>query len=178
MKERSIVITAATGLFVGCLLGMAGSVVPIDTFRNLTWATGSAGIILASVLLTVFYFRKGYDTMAAGFIILAIGESMVFSSSATNLDDNFSSFGAGSLLWALAIGVLSLQKLFPLWVRFTGIIGAILFAAASILILTGQHVNPLTKPLPFLAYPFYAATLIGWAWSLLTKHSLLLNQKV
>jgi hypothetical protein len=74
--------------------------------------------------------------------------------------------------------VLSLQKLFPLWVRFTGVIGAILFAAASILILTGQHVNPLTKPLPFLAYPFYAATLVGWAWSLLRKHSLLLNQKV
>jgi hypothetical protein len=81
-------------------------------------------------------------------------------------------------LWALAIGVLSLQKLFPLWVRFTGIIGAILFAAASIMILTGQHVNPLTKPLPFLAYPFYAATLVGWAWTLLRNYTLAVESKV
>jgi hypothetical protein len=119
----------------------------------------------------VYYFRKGYDGVAAGFIILAIGESVVFSSCATNLDNNFSSFGAGSFLWALAIAVLSLQKVFPLFVRFTGIIGSILFGIAAVLIFTGQHVNPLTKPLPFLAYPFYAATLVGWAWTVLRRHS-------
>lgn len=175
MKEKSILITSATGLLIGCVLGIAGSVVPSDTFRNLAWATGSAGIILSSILLCVYYFRKGHDGVAAGFIILAIGESVVFSSSATNLDDNFSSFGAGSFLWALAIAVLSLQKVFPLFVRLTGIVGSILFAVAAVLIFTGQHVNPLTKPLPFLAYPFYSATLVGWAWTLLTKHNRLVS---
>ena len=171
MKEKKIVTIAATGLLTGCVLGMAGSIIPGDTFRNLAWAAGSAGIILASVLLSVFYFRRSYDTLAAGFIILAIGEAVVFSSCATNLDENFSSFGAGSLLWALAIAVLSLQKFFPLLIRLTGMIGAILFAVASILILTGEHVNPLTKPLPYFAYPFYAATLVGWAWTILRKQS-------
>jgi len=53
MKEKSIVITATIGLLLGCMLGMAGSVVPSDTFRNLAWGTGSAGIILASALLTL-----------------------------------------------------------------------------------------------------------------------------
>jgi len=171
MKEKKIVTIAATGLLTGCVLGMAGSIIPGDTFRNLAWAGGSAGIILASVLLSVFYFRRSYDTLAAGFIILAIGEAVVFSSCATNLDENFSSFGAGSLLWALAIAVLSLQKFFPLLIRLTGMIGAILFAVASILILTGEHVNPLTKPLPYFAYPFYAATLVGWAWTILRNQS-------
>lgn len=29
----------------------------------------------------------------------------------------------------------------------------------------GLALNPLSKPLPFVAYPFLVATLIGWAWT-------------
>jgi len=171
MKEKKIVSTAVGGLLVGCVLGMAGSIVPSSTFRNVAWATGSAGIILAGALLAMRFFRNGRDGAAAGFLTLVIGEAVVFSSCATNLDDNISSFGAGIFLWALSIAFLSIQKVFPLVVRLTGIIAAGLFAAASILILTGHPVNALAKPLPFLAYPFYAATLVGWAWTLLREHS-------
>ncbi len=172
MKQKSILATSAIGLLVGCILGVAGSVVPSDTFRNLAWATGSVGIIAAAALLAVFYFRTGYDIMAAGFVILALGELVVFSSCATNPDNNIPSFGAGSFLWALAIAALSLQKFFPLFVRFTGIIAAILFASVSVSIFSGQQVNALSRPFPFLAYPFYAATLVGWAWTLFRKYSI------
>jgi len=170
MKEKQIII-AVIGLLVGCVLGVAGSIVPSDTFRNLAWALGSAGIITACGLLTMYYFRKGWDGVAAGFLLLAIGESVVFSSCATNLDDNIASFGAGTFLWALSMATLSLQKIFPLFVRFTGSIAAVLFALVSVLIFTGHPVNALAKPLPFLAYPFYAATLVGWAWTILRRHS-------
>ena len=174
MKEKRIII-AVIGLLMGCVLGIAGSVVPSDTFRNITWALGSAGIIAAGGLLTMYYLRKGWDGVAAGFLLLAIGESVVFSSCATNLDDNISSFGAGTFLWALSMVALSLQKIFPLFVRFTGIIAAVLFAVVSILIFTGHPLNALAKPLPFLAYPFYAATLVGWAWTLVRRHAVTSN---
>jgi hypothetical protein len=117
----------------------------------------------------MYYFRKGYDLIAAGFLTFAIGETVVFVSCTTNLDDNSRSFGAGVFLWALSISVLSLRKVFPLSVRLTGIISAVLFAVVSFLIFTGHSVNALTKPLPFYAYPFYAATLVGWAWTLIKK---------
>ncbi|HEV8505904.1 MAG TPA: hypothetical protein VGQ53_10905 [Chitinophagaceae bacterium] len=172
MKQKSIIIASVTGLLVGCILGVAGSVVPSDTFRNLAWATGSVGIIMAGALLALFYFRNGYDIMAAGFVILALGEAVVFSSCATNPDNNIPSFGAGSFLWALSIAALSLQKFFPLVVRVTGIIASVLFASVSISIFSGQQVNALSRPFPFLAYPFYAATLVGWAWTLLRKYSI------
>jgi len=172
MRERSIVVIAAIGLLIGCALGMAGSIVHSDAFRNLAWATGSVGIILAAALLAMFYFRKGNDVAAVGFLILALGESIIFSSCATRPDDNIPSFGAGSFLWALSIAILSVQKLFPLFVRFTGIVGALLFASVSVSIFSGQQVNALSKPFPFLAYPFYAATLIGWAWTLFRKYSI------
>jgi hypothetical protein len=54
-------------------------------------------------------------------------------------------------------------------VRCTGIIAAVLFAVVAFRIFTGHPVNALTKPLPFFAYPFYAATLVGWAWTLLFR---------
>jgi hypothetical protein len=171
MKEKKILRTACGGLLIGCVLGVAGSVVLYSTFRNVAWATGSAGIILAGALLAMRFFRNGRDGAAAGFLTLAIGEAVVFSSCATNLGAHISSFGAGTFLWALAIASLSIQKIFPLFVRFTGIIAAALFGTAAILIFTGHPVNALAKPLPFLAYPFYAATLVGWAWSLLREHS-------
>ena len=167
MKEKPIIIVSTTGLLVGCILGISGSIVPSAIFRSLAWAMGSAGLILASTLLTVYYFRKGCDVVAAGFLIYAIGESVVFSSCGIDLDDNIVSFGAGTFLWALSIAVLSLQNIFPLFVRCTGIITAASFALVSILIFTGHPVNALAKPLPFFAYPFFAATLVGWAWTLL-----------
>jgi hypothetical protein len=175
MKEKETVRTACAGLLVGCVLGLAGSVIPSSTFRNVAWATGSAGIILAGALLAMRFFRNGRDGAAAGFLTLAIGEALVFSSCATNLDENISSFGAGTFLWALAIASLSIQKTFPLFARLTGIIAAGLFCATAILIFTGHQVNALAKPLPFLAYPFYAITLIGWAWTLLKNRSPLIS---
>lgn len=155
---------------MGCILGVAGSVVHSDTFRNLAWAAGSAGIIVAAGLLAIYHFRKGYDVMAAGFFILALGEAVVFSSCATSPGDNIPSFGAGSFLWALSIAILSVQKFFPLFVRVTGIIASILFASVSVSIFIGQQVNALSKPFPYLAYPFYAVTLVGWVWTLLRKY--------
>jgi len=178
MKEKSIIITSATGLILGCILGMAGSIVPSATFRSLAWAIDSSGLILAGVLLTLYYFRKGYDTVAVGFLTFAIAETVVFSSGVTDLDDNIPTFGSGVFLWALSIALLSLQRAFPLFVRCSGIIAAVLFAIASVLIFTGHPVNALAKPFPFYAYPFYAVTLVGWAWTLLRKHSRLPNQQV
>lgn len=170
MKEKSTVITAAIGLLVGCVLGMCGSIVSSGEFRSVAWGIGSTSLILAAALLTVFYFRKGYDMLAAGFLIYAIAETAVFSSCATDLDSNIPSFGAGSFLWALAIAVLSLQKAFPLFVRCTGIIASVSFAIVSLLIFTGHPVSALAKPLPFFAYPFLAITLAGWAWTVARTH--------
>jgi hypothetical protein len=112
MKEKPIVITSAMGLLVGCILGITGSVVPSATLRSLAWAIDSGGLILAGALLTMYYFRKGYDVMAAGFLIFAIAESIVFSSSTTNLDDNISSFGAGIFLWQYQLQSLVFKRHF------------------------------------------------------------------
>ena len=82
MNEKLIVTTAAAGLIIGCISGVTGSSVPSATNRSIAWALDSAAIILASSLLTLYYFKSGEEMTAAGFLIFAIAETVIFSSSA------------------------------------------------------------------------------------------------
>ena len=175
MNEKPIHYIAATGFLIGCVLGMIGAVVPSDIARNVLWAIDSCGLILAAALLALYLSKKGFDIIAAGFFVFAIAESIIFFSCAGNINESIPALGTGMCLWALSIAVVSSQKLFPLFVRCTGIISAILFAIAAFLIFTGHPVNALARPLPFFAYPFYAATLVGWAWTLLYRKNKFLS---
>jgi hypothetical protein len=53
----------------------------------------------------------------------------------------------------------------PVLVRVTGAIASVLFAIAAVRIFGGAGLTPLSKPLPFNAYPFLVITLFGWAWA-------------
>jgi hypothetical protein len=169
MHEKLITTTASIGLFIGGLLGMAGSMIPSASIRSLAWGIDGLGLILATALLTLYYFRKGQDMTAAGFLIFAIGEGLILSCSGIDLDADISSFGAGTGLWALSLFLISFQNTFPIIIRGTGLIAAILFSVVAFQIFTGHAVNALTRPLPFFAYPVFVVTIFGWAWSLLGK---------
>lgn len=166
MNEKQTITIASVGLFTGGLFGMIGSLVSSPSFRGLAWGLDAVGLIVASTLLTVYYFRKGYDSLAAGFFIFAIGEGLIMSCNATDLNKDVSSFSAGTSLWAAALVLISFQNVFHKLVRLTGLIAAVLFVIVSVQILSGGSVNPLTEPLPFYAYPFFVATIFGWGWKL------------
>jgi hypothetical protein len=61
---------------------------------------------MAGALLTVVLYRTGHDLVAAGFLVFAIGESMILSGAAMDLDASVPSFGAGSGLWAMALALI------------------------------------------------------------------------
>ena len=171
MNEKFIKTLAVTGLIIGGLFGMVGSFVPSASLRGLAWGLDGVGLILASSLLTFYFFRKRYEMLAAGFFIFAIGEGLILSSNTPDLNENVSSFGAGVILWATSLVLISLQNFFSKFIRLTGFIGAALFFIVAFQVFTGNSVNALTKPLPFYAYPFFAITIFGWAWKLLKRKS-------
>ena len=139
MNERSTKITASTGLFIGGIFGMVGSFVTSASLRSLAWGIDGVGLILASALLTIYYFRKGMDATAAGFLIFAIGEGLILSSSGMDLDSNVSSFGAGTSLWAASLFIISFQKTYPFFIRCTGLLSAILFSVTAVQIYTAKQ---------------------------------------
>ena len=57
----------------------------------------------------------------------------------------------------------------PPWLRLLGSVAACLFAVTSLRIYAGEILLPTASPLPFFAYPFLVATLLGWAWTLMRR---------
>ena len=169
MNLRTAQITASTGLFIGGIFGMLGSVVPSAPLRSLAWCIDGIGLILAGALLTIYYFRMGMDMTACGFLIFIIGEGFILSSSGINLNEHITSFATGTSLWAVSLCIISLQKTYPVFIRCTGLLAAVLFSVVSVLIFAGNPLNAITSPFPFFAYPIFVITIFGWAWTLIKK---------
>jgi hypothetical protein len=167
VNNRRLRVLASIGLTVGGILGMTGTFAQSASLRGLAWGIDGVGLVMAGALLTVVFFRRGQDLMASGFLVLAIGESLILSSAAMDLAASVPSFGAGSALWALALALISIPRVFPLLVRLVGLFAAIMFAATALQIFSGVQLTPVSSPLPFFAYPFFVATFFGWTWTLL-----------
>lgn len=162
-------IIAAAALMVGALLGMAGTFAPSAQLRGLAWGIDGTLLVVATALLAFHHLRLGQELLAAGFLVFLAGETLIVSGSAMELAAVAPTFAAGAALWSAGMLLVSASPIQPLFVRVAGVIGATLLAASALMIFAGQALTPLSKPLPFFAFPFLALTLFGWAWAHLKR---------
>ncbi len=167
--KSSLRIVAVTGLALGAVLGLAGTIVTAQNFRAIFWAIDSVGLIVATSILALSYFRKGNDMVAAGFLVWALGESVMLTGTAASLEASVPAFAAGTALWSAALLLTSVPREFAAWIRLAGIAAAILFAVTSARIFWGEPLTPIARPLPFFAYPFLVLTFVGWTWTVLRE---------
>jgi len=160
-------VVAAIGLALGGVFGLVGTVVTDPSLRAASWAIDSVGLVVATALLGLKFFRGGKDLVAAGFLVFAIGEGAMLSGTAAPLAGSVPPFAAGTALWSAALLLTSVPREFAAWVRVVGIIAAILFAITAARIFWGEQVLPASSPLPLFAYPFLVLTFAGWIWKLL-----------
>jgi len=156
-------LLASASLVVGGVLGMVGSFSP-SAVRGIAWGLDGTALVLGAVLLAVHHIRLGNEQLAAGFLVFVAGQTLVVSGSAMELSASSATFGAGVGLWAAALALVSASSAMPILVRATGAIASVMFAVTAFQIYGGTALNPLSKPLPFNAYPFLVLTLFGWAW--------------
>src|SRR6516165_1196051 len=159
-------ILAAVGLAFGGALGLAGAMVAEQNVQAILWAIDAAGIVMASALLTVKYFRTGNDVVASGFLVFAIGEGVLLSGTAAGPAGSVPAFAAGTSLWATALLLISIPRLFAAPIRLLGLVSAILFIITAARIFWGERLLPTSTPLPSYAYLLLVATFIGWIWTL------------
>ena len=167
MIDKNVRRVAALGLAVGGAFGMAGTFAPSPALRGLAWGIDGIALVMAGALLTVALYRSGQDWAAAGFLVFTIGEGLILSIAAMNLDASVPAFGAGVSLWATGLVLIGVSNVFPLPVRLLGFVAAVLFGATAAQIFAGGVLTPLSSPLPFYAYPVLVATMAGWVWVLL-----------
>jgi len=160
--KNPLKIVAVIGLALGGALGMLGTLVSDPNLRAVSWAIDSIGLIVATALLALHFFRRGSDAVAAGFLVYSIGEAVMLSGTAGSLASSVPSFAAGIALWSAALLLTSVPRAFPVWTRIAGIIAAILFAFTSLRIFAAAPLTPISRPLPYVAYPFLVLTFIGW----------------
>ena len=167
MNDRPLRILGSIGLAVSGALGLAGSFAPTATLRGLAWGLDGTALVMACAVLTLLFFRRGQDLVAAGFLVFAVGEGLVVACSAMELNASIPLFGAGTGLWAMALFLISAPRVFPLPVRLLGLAAGVLFAVVALQIFAGAQLTPLSHPLPFNAYPVFVATFAGWISTLL-----------
>lgn len=154
---------------MGGVFGLAGTLVTHSNLRAAFWGLDSVGLVVATALLTLKYFRAGNDTVSAGFLVFAIGEGVMLSGTAGTLEGSVPAFAAGTALWSAALLLTSVPKEFASWIRLVGTVAAILFAITAARIFWGERVLPTASPLPFFAYPLLILTFAGWIWTLLKR---------
>jgi hypothetical protein len=145
---------------------MAGTFAPSDELRALAWGVDGTALAVANALLTVRYLRRGNDLAAAGFLVFAIGEALILSGSAMDIAASPPVFAAGVALWSASMVLVGASGAMPRWVNAVGFVGAVLFTVVALQIFLGSPLTALSQPLPFFAYPFLVAVLVGWAWAL------------
>jgi hypothetical protein len=158
---------AAVGLALGGVFGLAGTMTTQPQLQATAWGIDGSGLVMASALLALKFHKMGREVVAGGFLAFSIGEGVILSGTAAGAIASVPSFGAGIALWATALLLISIPKLFPTWVRGFGIVASALFLITAARIFWGEQVLPTASPLPFFAYPFLVITFVGWIWALM-----------
>ncbi len=168
MDDNRTDVASSIGLALGAVFGMAGTFAPSPWMRGVAWGIDGVALVMASALLTISFFRKGHDRVAAGFLVFVAGQTLVLASAPMDIVAGAPLFGAGASLWALALVLISSRPVFPPLVRGVGLVAAALFAITAVQILAGAPVTALSSPIPFNAYPILVATMGGWIWALMS----------
>jgi len=164
IMKKPLRVVVLSGLVLGAVLGMAGTVVSSDVLRAELWAIDSTALVVATVVLALYFFRQGCDGIAAGFLVYAIGEAVMLGGTANAVAASVPAFAAGTALWAAGLALTSLPPVMPIWSRAAGAAAAILFGFTSLRIFAGTLLTPLSRPFPYFAYPFLVLTFAGWFW--------------
>lgn len=163
---RDLRVLAVVGLVAGAILGMAGSMVVASNVRAVCWAIDAAGVIVATVTLALSYLRAGKMEVAVGFLVYAIGEAIMLTGTSMSLEASAPAFAAGTALWSVGLTLISMPREFVLLTRLTGLIAAVLFGVVALHIFWGTSLTPISRPLPFFAYPILVVTFFGWIWTI------------
>jgi hypothetical protein len=164
MSQNPNRFLVSISLVVGGVLGLAGTFVNSTALRGLLWGLDGIALIVATALLTIHHVRRQNTVVAAGFLVFVAGETLILATASMDLAEIGSVFGAGMGLWAASLALVSTPRVMPSWLRAVAAVAALLFAVVAVQVFGGSTITPLSRPLPFFAYPFLVITLFGWAW--------------
>lgn len=147
------------GLAVGSVLGFAGNFAPDHDLRSVLFGLSAVGLILACVLLAVERTVAWDRLAAAGFLLLALGETRLVNR--TDAPGGEDSFAVGVFLYVPALLLVALSAWSAVWVRIVAAVAALPFTAHALAYLGGAPVDS-DGPLARAGYTLLTITIVGW----------------
>ena len=153
--------TIVGGLAVFVVLGLVANIPGEGALQDLLHAVSSIGLVVAVALLALREARRGGDLVAAGFVILAVAQVIMWAGFGAGSE---ASFAAAVLFFAPALLLISLPPRFAFWARIAGALAAIPFGVHGIAyLLNGSAPEGLLNAEGNIAYPVLIIAVIGWA---------------
>jgi hypothetical protein len=151
------------GLVVGAVLGQVGGALGIGTAQTVLFAVSSVGLAVGAVLLAIRHLQRGEPVVAAGFAILAVAETMIWTGGGPEQGGE-AAFAGATLFYVPALLMVSLPSAFPTWVRALGAVAAVPFGIHVALFLLGAE--PTSQGAPAIAgYILLTLAVVGWILS-------------
>src|SRR5437867_8426917 len=129
--KNPVNIVAAIGLALGGVFGLVGTLLTQRNLQAASWGIDGAGLVVATALLTLKFFRKGNDVVAAGFLVFAIGESVMLVGTTPSFRKAFLPLPLVRPYGLARFCSRVPPKNSPSWVPLVGIISSILFAITA-----------------------------------------------
>lgn len=145
---------------MGAILGFAGNFFEKGDTQSILYGISAVGLIVASVLLAMERVAKSDLLAAAGFALLALGETRVLN--VTTLADGEAAFAAGVFLYAPGLLLIAISTWGPVWTRVTAAFAGVAFGAHALIFFSGGEVDS-TGPLAGVGYALLTLTFIAWS---------------
>jgi hypothetical protein len=154
----------AAALAVGVVFGFGGNFLP-DLPQTFAHVFSSIGLVVGSAILALSILRQRRELVAAGFLVLAIAELVMWNNgSSVELGDL--AFSSSVLFYVPGLLLVSIPRGFPIWSRIAGGLAAIPFGIHGVQFFLGE--SPSTSgPFAIGGYMLMSIAIIGWIVAIL-----------
>ena len=159
-------ILIAAGFAIGAVFGMTGNVLPAGAPQDVAWVVSSLGLMMSSALFAAWFARRGHDIVAVGFALFALAEGVIVSGGTPTDPGGEASFAGAAALYALALLLIGVPAVLPVWTRIVGSLAAAPFGVHGLLWRLGEAPES-SGPFAGAGYMLLTIAVVGWIVSVL-----------
>jgi hypothetical protein len=158
--ERVII---GSGLLIAVVAGLAGRGFESVATKSVLFALSSVGWVTATAILAFQQAHRGELTVAAGFLILTIAETLLWVSGRPGDPAYEVGFAGGAMFYVPGLLMIGVPAVFPWIIRALAILSAGAWTLGTARFLTGSGFSD-TDPLAIAGYSLISAFFAGVAW--------------
>lgn len=159
--ERQLIVG---GLVIAVAGGLAGSAITGTDPKLVLFAVSSLGWVVATALLTLRHTRRSELVVAAGFLILTIAETLLWTNGRVDHPDYAVGFAGAVLYYVPGFLLLAASPVYHWVIRVLSAGATVVWAAAVIpYLFNGSHLN-YDSTISGIGYAALSATFLGVAW--------------